>query len=193
MAIDSSGLGIRRKSLWYSIRTHSEPSKRRDFRKLHLASECRSKEKPIYSWILTSALRHDSPRFRTLLRRVHGKIGDVCSDKANSCRENAQLVAKLGGEPFLMPRKNASSKARGCQAWKQMMKFRKEHPKKFERRYHKRSNAESTNSSLKGEYGEFLYSRKWFMQKREAGLKVIAHNIRQLIRFRIRQDLQILD
>ena len=143
--------------------------------------------------MLTSALRHDSPRFRTLLKRMHGKIGDVCSDKANSCRENAQLVAKLGGEPFLMPRKNASSKARGYQAWKKMMKFREEHPKEFERRYHKRSNAESTNSSFKGEYGEFLYSRKWFMQKMEAGLKVIAHNIRQLIRFRIRQDLEILD
>ena len=40
VAIDSSGLGIRRRSAWYSIRTHSSPSKKRDFRKLHLASEC---------------------------------------------------------------------------------------------------------------------------------------------------------
>ena len=87
VAIDSSGLGIRRRSAWYSIRTHSSPSKRRDFRKLHLASECRAKEKPIYSWMLTSGVRHDSPRFRTLLKRVHGEIGDVCADKANSCRE----------------------------------------------------------------------------------------------------------
>ena len=74
-----------------------------------------------------------------------------------------------------------------------MMKFREDHPKKFERRYHKRSNSESTNSSLKGKYGEFLHSRRWFMQKREAGLRVIVHNIRLLIRFRIRQEVELLD
>lgn len=147
------------------------------------------KEKPIYSWTLTSALRHDSPKFRMLLKRIHGGIGIVCSDKANSCRENAELVVSRGGKPFLMPRKNASSKAKGSQAWKEMMTYRKEHPKAFKNRYHKRSNAESTNSSFKGKYSEFLFSRKWHTQKREAGLKVLTYNTRQLIRFRIRIEI----
>lgn len=138
-------------------------------------------------------MRHDSPRFRALLRRVHGEIGDVCSDRANVSRENAKLVSRLGGKPFLMPRSNASSKAKGYYAWREMMLFREEHPEEFKRRYHKRSNAEATNRSLKGKYGEFLRSRKWAMQKREAGLRVIAHNIRQLIRFRIRQEMKLLD
>jgi transposase len=128
-----------------------------------------------------------------LLKRVHGEIGDVCADKADSCRENARLVAQMGGNPFLMPRSNASSKAKGSHAWKEMMLFREEHPEEFERRYHKRSNAESTNASLKGKYGEFLRSRKWHMQKREAGLRVIAHNIRRLIRYRMRQEVELLD
>jgi hypothetical protein len=57
------------------LRTHSSPSKKRDFRKLHLASECHAKDEPICSWTLTAGNRHDSPRFRTLLRRVHGEIG----------------------------------------------------------------------------------------------------------------------
>jgi len=159
VAIDSSGLGIRRRSRWYSIRIHSSPSKKRDFRKLHLASECRGKDKPIYSWTLTSGARHDSPSFRTLLKRVHGEIGDVCADKADSCRENATLVSRMGGRPFLMPR----------------------------------SNAESTNASLKGKYGEFLRSRRWHMQEREVGLRVISHNIRRLIRYTIRQEVELLD
>ena len=194
MAVDSSGLGIRRRSSWYSIRTHSSPSKKRDFRKLHLASECRAKDKPIYSWTLTAGNRHDSPRFRTLLRRVRGEIGDVCADRADSCRENAQLVSRMGGRPFLMPRSNASSKAKGSQAWKKMMLLREEHPEAFERRYHRRSNAEATNASLKGKYGEFLRSRTWRMQKREVGLRVIAHNIRRLIRHRIREEVsELLD
>ena len=120
-------------------------------------------------------------------------MGDVCSDKADSCRKNAKLVSEMGGKPFLMPRSNASNKARGSYAWKEMMLFREERPGEFEKRYHKRSNAEATNHSLKGKYGEFLHSRKWTMQKREAGLRVIAHNIRQLIRYRIRQEVELLD
>jgi transposase len=92
-----------------------------------------------------------------------------------------------------MPRKNASKKAKGHRAWREMMEFREEHPVAFENRYHKRSNAESTNSSFKGKYGEFLKSRIWHTQKREAGLKVLTYNIRQLIRYRIRLRLQIWD
>ena len=142
--------------------------KKRDFRKLHMASECRQKEKPIYSLQLTSALRHDSPIFRILLKRVHGEIGNVCGDKAYSSRENAEIIAKRGGTPFLMPKQNELSKAKGHQAWTEMMRYREEHPKAFEKRYHKRSNSESTNSSFKRKYGEFLYSHKWKTQKREA-------------------------
>ncbi|WP_369334658.1 transposase [Methanocella conradii] len=115
------------------MRTHSNPSKKRDFRKLHLACACKGKEKPIYSWVLTSALRHDSPKFRALLRRIHGKIGNFCGDKAYSCRENAKMVAKRGGRPFLMPKKNASSRAKGCQAWKEMMNYRKGASKSFQK------------------------------------------------------------
>ena len=131
--------------------------------------------------------------FRTLLRRVHGEIGDVCSDKANSCRENASMVAEHGGRPFLMPKSNASSKAKGHWAWREMMLFREEHQEEFERRYHKRSNAESTNASFKGKYGEHLYSRRWHTQKREAGLKVITYNLRQLVRYRLRQATGLWD
>jgi transposase len=193
VSVDSSGLGIRRKSSWYTIRTHQRPSKKRSFRKLHLACECVEKEKPIYSWVLTSALRHDSPRFRTLLKRIHGKIGDVCADKADSCRENTQLVKDMGGRPFLMPRKNASTKVKGHQAWREMMEFKELHPEEFKRRYHKRSSSESTNSSFKGKYGEFLSSRKWRGQKRQAGLKVIVYNARLLVRNRTRQEVEIWD
>jgi len=74
-----------------------------------------------------------------------------------------------------------------------MMLFREEHPEEFERRYHKRSNAEATNASLKGKYREFLRSRRWRMQKRETGLRVIAHNLGRLIRYRVRHEVELLD
>jgi transposase len=117
----------------------------------------------------------------------------VCADTADSCRESARLISRMGEKPFLMPRSNALSKAKGSHAWKEMMLFREAHLKEFERRYHKRSNAESTNASLKGKYGEFLRSRRWHMQKREVGLRIIAHNIRRLVRCRIREEVELLD
>jgi transposase len=88
------------------------------------------------------------------------------------------MVTKRGGRPFFMPKKNASFRARWCQAWKDMMNYRRDHPRAFKNRYHKRSNSESVNSSFKGKYGERLYSMVWHMQKREAGLKVITYNLR---------------
>lgn len=175
------------------MRIHSNIVKKRDFRKLHLASECRHKEKPIYSWELTSAIRHDSPRFRKLLMRITGELGDVYGDKAYSSRKNVELAVERGGRPFLMPKNNASKRAKGHQAWKDMMKYREEHPRAFKNRYHKRSNAESTNSAFKRKFGDILHSRKWNMQKIETGIKVLIYNIRLLIRYRIRTEMELLD
>jgi hypothetical protein len=194
VSVDSSGLRINRKSRWYSMRIHSNTVKKRDFRKLHLASECKHKEKPIYSWELTSAIRHDSPRFIKLLIRITGELGDVCGDKAYSSRKNAEIAVDRGGRPFLMPRNNASNRAKGHQAWKDMMKYREEHPRAFKNRYNKRSNAtESTNSAFKRKFGDILHSRKWKMQKIETGIKVLIYNIRLLIRYRIRTEMELLD
>jgi len=176
------------------MRIHSNIVKKRDFRKLHLASECRHKEKPIYSWELTSAIRrHDSPRFRKLLMRITGELGDVYGDKAYSSRKNVELAVERGGRPFLMPKNNASNRAKGHQAWKDMIKYIEEHPRAFKNSYHKRNNAESTNSAFKRKFGDILASRKWNMQKIETGIKVVIYNIRLLIRYRIRTEMELLD
>ena len=59
--------------------------------------------------------------------------------------------------------------------------------------YHKRSNAESTNSAFKRKFGDILASRKWNMQKIETGIRVVIYNIRLLIRYRIRTEMELLD
>lgn len=60
---------------------------------------------------------------------------------------------------------DASSKVKGSRAWREMMQYREEHQRVFENRYHKKSNAESTNSSFKGKYSEFLCSGKWHTRR----------------------------
>lgn len=113
VAVDSSGLEERRRSAYYLFRLRRRV-RRKEFRKLHVASECRQPEKPIYSWELTSALKGDSPRLVPLLERIHGALGDVAGDKAYASRDNAQYVADLGGRPFLMPKRNATAKGEGA-------------------------------------------------------------------------------
>jgi len=183
--VDSSGLEARRRSEYYAFHLRRRV-RRREFRKLHLASECRQPEKPIYSWELTAAWRGDSPQLVPLLDRIAGEMGDVCGDKAYASRANAQYVEDRGGRPFLMPKGNATAKAGGCPAWRRMVLSRRRHPRAFERRYHRRSNGEAVNSSFKRTLGSDLRSRRWWNQRREAALKVIVRNLRLLLRFRIR-------
>jgi hypothetical protein len=189
VAVDSSGLEERRRSDYYVFRIQ-KAVRRREFRKLHLASESRLPEKPIYSWELTDALRGDSPLLIPLLERIDGPLGDVSADKAYPSRKNAQYVADRGGTPFLMPKANSTTKAKGHPAWKRMVRFRRERPKAFGKRYHKRSNGEATNGAFKGRFGGHLRSRKWWNQKREVAQKVVAYNLRLLIRHRIRWGLE---
>ena len=74
-----------------------------------------------------------------------------------------------------------------------MMNYWEEHPAAFKNRYRKRSNAESTNSAFKRKFGDILHSRKWKMQRIETGIKVLIYNIRLLIRYRIRTEMELLD
>jgi len=53
--------------------------------------------------------------------------------------------------------------------------------------------ARATNASSKGKYGDNFYSRTWHMQKREGVLKVKAYNFRQVIKFSIREMIEIWD
>jgi IS5 family transposase len=48
--------------------------------------------------------------------------------------------------------------------------------------YHKRSNNESVFSAIKRKYGDRLRSRTWYRQFRELILKMVVHNIDQLVK-----------
>jgi len=56
----------------------------------------------------------------------------------------------------------------------------------FEWVCHERSNGEATNSSFKRLWGSRLYSKKRWNHCGEVGLKVVAHNVCLLLRFRVR-------
>lgn len=157
---------------------------------MHLASECRLPEKVIYAWRLTAPTKRDSPLLVELVGKVPGTLGVVCGDTAYASRRNAQYVADLGGRPFLKPREDATARAGGCPAWRRMVLEYHAHRKGFERIYHERTNGEATNSAFKRLWGSRLYGRRRWNQQREVGLKVVAHNLCLLLRFRVRIRLE---
>ena len=78
--------------------------------------EIKGPEKPIYSIEVTKATRHDSPMLIPLLEQIDGEIADVCGDKGVASRRNAQYIDDRGGTPFLMMKKNSTSKSKGYPA-----------------------------------------------------------------------------
>ncbi len=157
---------------------------------MHLASECRLPEKVVYSWRLTAPTRADSPLLVELVGKVPGTLRVVCGDAAYASRRNAQYVADLGGRSFLKPRADATARTGGCPAWRRVVLEYRRGPRGWERVYHERSNGEATNSAFKRLWGSRLYGRRRWNQAREVGLKVVAHNLCLLLRFRVRIRLE---
>jgi Transposase DDE domain len=133
------------------------------------------------SFRVTKANLNDSKKLGPMIREVTKEcvIDKVYGDKAHDNRKSFNLLDDLNIEPVISIRKNASTKARGCQlrrdevllirkqgydGWKQLKDTRR------------RWIAEIVFSSIKRVLGEDLLSKKFKAQKVEAGLKVMLYN-----------------
>lgn len=65
--------------------------------------------------------------------------------------------------------------------WQKVFHFYSFHREEFLTHYHKRSNAESTVSMVKGKFGDSLRSKTDTAQKNEVLCKVLCHNLCCLI------------
>lgn len=163
--------------------------RRREFRKLHLVVETTQPEKVILASALTAGSRGDSPLLIPLLEEIKQPIAEVSGDKGYPSRQNAQYIRDRGAKPFLMPKDNATPRAHGHLAWREMVLERRQNPIEFEKHYHRRSNNESVNSTWKKWFGEALRSKKRWNQRRETTWKKAVYNLRLLVRFRLRIQL----
>jgi len=177
IAADSTGFRTGNSSLWYDIRIRRKNTKR-DCIKLHISMDV---DTGIIHWFtITPSKRHDSPEFETLLKHLP-KVGDVYGDKGYSSRKNCQIVADKKGTPYLLFRDNATNKAKGKPAWIISIRAYKKNTEQWLDTYHARSIVESVFSSIKRRWGNFLRSRRKWMQKKELSLKVLAYNIKQVL------------
>jgi transposase len=79
-----------------------------------------------------------------------------------------------------MFRDNASANTH-CETWDRLLHMLKFNRQEFMRAYHKRSNVESTFSAIKRVFGDFVRSKNRSAQVNEVLLKILCHNLRQVI------------
>lgn len=184
MILDSSGIRIIGRSIWYCLRIKKEIHKR-ECDKVHLAVS--SQFMFILNWKITRYKKNDCPFFKILLAPFK-LLGIISADKGYLSRANFQLVADKGGEayiPFKKGKKQGSTpKAKSCPAWKVAFYFWKTLNGIYMGIYHQRSRIEAVFSALKRRYGDKLYCRKARMRRKEMALRFIAYNLKLLICYR---------
>lgn len=178
---DSSGVSTKTFSSWYSIRAKKR-TRRRDHITAHVTT----------SRILNAAVAvnidcekgKDSVYMREHIERVkkNFQIRDWCGDGSYCSRDNCTAVAEAGGNPWFRPRKDVTLKQKGSKAWFDMLLAYMIETEEAMKRYHKRSNSESTFSAKKRKFGNFVRSKNDTAKENEEHLGWIAYNFPVLSR-----------
>jgi transposase len=183
LCIDSTGVKVYGEGEW-KVRTHGW-SKRRTWRKLHLAIDARTQQ--IVSVCATSNAVDDAAKVEDLLSQVPDSIevAEVSADGAYDKRKTYNTLNKHGTKAIIPPRRNAkiwqhgnSKKERHIRD-ENLRRIRKVGRKgwKIESGYHRRSLAETGVFGYKQTFGGEISARKEENQSNEMKLKCQILNL----------------
>jgi len=157
------------------VRT-GEPSQRKTFRKSHVIVGYWWKG--ILSHAVTEGHRHDAPVFSQLMKKLpDGDYECMSGDTAYCSRKNCTLVSQHHMQSFFKPRSDATAKAKGSTAWRDMVRCWNDDRQRFDESYHRRSVVESVIGAEKQRLGHTLFSRRATLQDKELRLKTICYNL----------------
>lgn len=174
-AIDSSGISTDVFTPWVKVKENFK--RRKDFKKLHIIVDVDTCM--VLGARVTSSNFADIKMFEELVRRTHKelKYSFVSGDKAYNSREAHRICGELGIMPFLMFKKNTTSRAGGDRTWHDAFRMFKDKPEQYLQQYHKRSKVEATFSMIKRKFLHFTRAKSEIGQENEILCKIIAHNI----------------
>ncbi|MDI1495484.1 MAG: Transposase [Cenarchaeum symbiont of Oopsacas minuta] len=170
---DSTGFVINGQRTWLDAKNGI--SSRRDYRKLHIV---RAKNGMIIAHVVTDGRRHDAPVFEQMCKKIPQGSGYVILDAAYLSHTICTLIEDMGRIPVIMPKKNI--RVKGFDAMGRMLRWHRDDLQGFLKIYRKRSNVESTFSSMKRRLSGTLSARKLDTQKIELGFFVLCHNLHVL-------------
>lgn len=174
-AVDSTGFGTQSFYRHYSAKYgHDQYS--RDYLKLH--AMVGTKTNVVTAAYVSDRDAHDSP-FLPGLVAVTGQyfnVEQVSADKGYSSLQNVAAIASVGAAPFVQFTANARGNSKSP-LWNKLFHYFQMNRDEFARRYHARSNVESTFSAIKRKFGDTIRSKTPAAQRNELLLKVLCHNI----------------
>ena len=175
IAVDASGIKVSNRGDW--IR-HKWKVKR-GYLKIHIAVDTKSKK--ITSMNVTSEKVSDSKLLKKLVDETiqKAKVNKVLADGAYDSKKNFRYLTEKKIEPVIKVRKNTSNKAGGCIPRKLVAQEYLRNPEAWKRNhgYGQRWMVESTFSSLKRTFGEYVSARKLRNMENEMMIKASLYNL----------------
>jgi len=180
-AMDSTGMSVHKYDSWQQAKWGTKTERTRCFRKLHAVVGTTTNIflsadvtlKTVADVTMLPSVVADHPR--------HFAMEDFVADKAYSSRAALDFLHELGLNPFIPFKRGSSSTPKGSRIWQEMFHFARESPEEFERRYHQRSNVETTFHMLKMRFGDYLMTKTFVANQNEIKVRVLCHNLCVLI------------
>jgi hypothetical protein len=175
---DSTGLKVQNRGDWIRQKYHV----RRGFVKLHIT--CDRIKHRITSVKVTDEHTHDTKEFEPLLGNAKERVSSVVrvyGDTAYDSRANFNLIGRElpSAEPVIKPRANASGRSRGSYLRGRTAKEFIKDPKawKTNHGYGQRWQIETTISTFKRKFGEYVRSISSIAILNEVVTKCLTYNI----------------
>ena len=179
-AVDSTGFSTSRFDSWSEHKYGDKRQRGHAWVKAHVM--CGVKTNVVTAVEIHGRDAADSPQLPALVQATaeHFSISEVSADKGYSGRRNAEVIASVGGTPYIAYKKNTVA-ALPLGVWEKMFGLFLYNRDAWLGRYHKRSNVESTFSMMKRKFGESLRSRTDTAMVNETLAKILCHNLVVLI------------
>ncbi len=179
-AVDSSGFSTCRFVRWFN-KKYGRETDNREWIKAHLM--CGTSTRVVTSVDISGWTANDTTYFVSLVEKTaeHFTVREVSADKAYLSHKNLSAVSSIGGTAFVPFKSNTTPPVEDGSAWSQMYHYFMGNREKFLEHYHKRSNAETAFSQIKGKFGDSLRSKSDVGQVNEALCKVLCHNLCVLV------------
>lgn len=173
-AVDSSGFSTYQFVSWFSAK-HGQIEDNHDWLKMHVVTG--TKTNVITAVEITDRDGADCPRLPALIETTakHFSVKEVSADKAYSSVRNHNVIAKVGGQPYIAFKANTTGAVGGL--FEKMFHYYSFNRESFLAKYHKRSNVESTFNMIKAKFGSRLRSKTPTAKTNEALCKALCHNI----------------
>jgi hypothetical protein len=180
VVVDSTGLKVFGEGEW-KTRKHGV-SKRRTWRKLHLAVNPETQE--IEAEVLTENSGHDADQVEDLLDQIESPIDSFAGDGAYDQWKVYEMLAAEEIEPIIPPRRNAKIKQHGnsseplLERDEALRAIRAVGRKQWKQEvgYHRRSLAETAMYRMKSCFGATLKNREFENQRTEARVRCTILN-----------------